>query len=207
MKYNKLTVLLILFFIPIVKADGCGLSCPKHPDSLMSLSLIVICNLFTWSFCHIFSFFIMLILVIVTFIFWKSQSEKKKKKVKLFLFGLIGLFFIVLLYPYIRAWVYTPLSTPNPCDTDTWANPDSTICYLEDAGSLEHTPNGCSTEYCKYKIVGGGPTSAIASFTTNESVIATYELDCVDKNVIRTVTLTNLNAGLPYILGIGFSEC
>jgi hypothetical protein len=112
MSYKRFLVLLsILLVIPIVKADGCGIVCPKNPNDLLTFSLSSLCNFFTWSFCHIFSFIIVAISGIVIFVFWHQQQDEKKKKIKLFLYALFGIFALVLFYPYIKAWTGMAIST------------------------------------------------------------------------------------------------
>jgi len=211
MKYQYLLVLfLALMVFPIVKADGCGLTCPKNPDNALSLTLVIICQLFTWSFCHVFSFFIMLIFVIVTFMFWRSQSEGKRKKVKLFLYGLGGILFIAMLYPYIRAWVYTPIGyVTETMPTDTCEFFDNTTCVLYDTGEeLTHTPTVITNH-----IGVTCPQSGIAEIQTNYFINMTSITSGMYNNPIGSnywyitvntgttledILLWNYTVGIPY---------
>jgi hypothetical protein len=118
-------IIFIPLFFSLVKADGCGLICPKGDGSILGFVFKFICLLFTWSFCHIVSFFIVFIVVVIIVVYWYQRPEKSRKKVKIYLY--LGSFILIMicLYPYIRAWVTTPLSvstttttiyTGVPCD-------------------------------------------------------------------------------------------
>lgn len=146
MKYQYLLALfLALMVFPIVKADGCGIVCPKGIHDTMTFSLSVICNFFTWAFCHIFSLFAMLFLSIVVYVFWHYQPEKKRKKISMFFYVTVGILFIAMLYPYISAWVvmtpYTTTETTTTIPVDTcefFAN--STCQMLLPEGNITHVP-------------------------------------------------------------------
>jgi hypothetical protein len=185
MDYQKFLVLFLsLLVFPIVKADGCGLVCPKHPDNLMSLTLVIICQFATWSLCHIFSFFIVLIGVILTYIFWRGQSENKKKRVMMFVYGLIGIFFIVLLYPYIRAWVYTSPSIPIPpipkCSScsDTGGITPNGVCGIMHTMDSKDNQSSASQQYYSIECWGTGYVEILSS---NPSAWNICYIDDVEK--------------------------
>ena len=104
-------IIFFLFILPIAKADGCGIVCP-HGNDLLTFSLGTLCNFFTWGFCHIFAFIIVAITGILIFVFWKQQDDEKKKKVKMYLYGLLAIFILIILIPYIKTFAYTPVSVP-----------------------------------------------------------------------------------------------
>jgi hypothetical protein len=215
MKYQYLLALfLALMVIPIVKADGCGLTCPKHPDNALSLTLVIICQLFTWSFCHVFSFFVMLILVIVTFVFWRNQSEGKRKKVKLFLYGLGGILFIAMLYPYIRAWTSIPIGyyiETIPVDTCQFF--DNTTCVLYDTGEiLNHTPTVNTNQIgitCPIGALAEIYTSGIIDLINlppvNKVGTGHYYITINTPSILENVFAVNLTEGVPY--GIELIQC
>ena len=124
---KRLLLIIFLLAMPIVKADGCGLTCPSTDKTLLGFTLKFICIVFTWSFCHLISFLIMLFIVIIIIIWLYFQSDKKKKKMKIYFYFFAFLFGIIILYPYIHAWVYTSPSQPLPSTTTTTTIP-STPC-------------------------------------------------------------------------------
>lgn len=117
MRNLRFLILLIpLLLFPIVRADGCGLKCPTETHDLLEWTLKAICLLTTWSICHIASFVITLIIGIVLIFFWYIQPKEKKRKIKYGVLVLLALFFIAMLYPYLKTFAYTPVSnsTVNP---------------------------------------------------------------------------------------------
>jgi hypothetical protein len=148
MDYRKFLILLsILLVLPIARADGCGIVCPKGANDLLTFSLATLCNFFTWGFCHIFSFIIVAITGIVIFVFWRKQPDEKKKTIKLFLYGLFGIFVLIIMYPYIKAWTGMAVSTP----VDSCIDYSTTIC--DATIGMSHIPYD-PTNYWKYSCSG-----------------------------------------------------
>jgi hypothetical protein len=188
MSYKKFLALLsVLLVFPIVRADGCGIVCPKGANDLLTFSLATLCNFFTWGFCHIFAFIILAIVGIVIFVFWKQQNEDKRKTVKMFLYALFGIFILVILYPYIKAFVYTPVSIPDSCST----NPNS-VCVLSGvSSSLEHMAYS-STNYWFITCLGSGDFEAVIS-TTNGN--PDWNTSTVTGGSPQLLTISNLPIG------------
>jgi hypothetical protein len=157
-------IFLTLFVIPIAKADGCGIVCP-HGNDLLTFSLSMLCNFFTWGFCHIFAFIILAIAGILIFVFWKKQDEDKRKTIKMFLYALFGIFILVILYPYIKSFAYTPVSVPDSCSI----SPNS-VCVLSESDgitSLEHNPQGhTEANYWTFTCLYSGPTELLITAGT-----------------------------------------
>jgi hypothetical protein len=127
---------MFLLVLPIAKADGCGINCP-HGNDLLTFSLSMLCQFFTWGFCHIFSFVVLVIVGIVIFVFWRKQEDEKKKKIKIMLYALFGLFVIIILSDYIKAFAY---SSPISTSTDSCADFETSDCQLSGSGaSQSHT--------------------------------------------------------------------
>jgi hypothetical protein len=195
MDYRKFLVLLsVLLVIPIVKADGCGIVCPKNPNDLLTFSLASLCNFFTWGFCHIFAFIVVAVIGMIVFAFWHYlDDEKKKKDIKLFLYAGLTIFILFALSSYIKAWVYTPVSV------DTCASSDVNVTQCNvNAGS--HIPI-ITTNYWRYscnKCSGGvtSPCDIVFSLTGTGTVTGTTSLTDDD---IHTIPVINLN-GTSYSL-------
>jgi hypothetical protein len=199
MNYQKFLVLFsILLAIPIVKADGCGIVCPKGANDLLTFSLATLCNFFTWSFCHIFAFIIVAIAGIVIFIFWHQQKEEKKKTIKLFLFALFGIFALILLYPYIKAWVYTPVSVP----TDS-CGISNTVCVLDyPLWMTSHTPTGSHSSN-SWTLVNA-PLTGTAALVGTGGIILTPDICDVDLGGGCSFTATNITANVEYTVTAEF---
>lgn len=204
MKYNKLLILLLIpLFFSIVKADGCGLTCPKGSHNHMEFALILVCNLFTWSFCHIFSFFASVIIVVIIFVFWYIQPSERKKKVKYLLYALTGIVIFILFYPYIRAFTQTTPSVPTTTiPTDTCENFDTSTCILSDTGeSYAHIPYVTTNHW---KITCPFMGVAQLSVTGNATVIGGNDININTAYVYEDVSVTDFN-GSEYTITI--SQC
>jgi hypothetical protein len=202
MKTKTLLILLIpLLTFSIAKADGCGLTCPKHPTDLLTFSLFTLCNFFTWGFCHIFSFIVIAIIGVIFYVFWKSQSQKKKEKEKLFLYGLFGIFIILVLYPYLKGFAYAQLTQPvNPCSSDPFGS-SSTTCLISGDGDSTHTPSsGCTINYCKFQCPNG---QATAYYYTTDGVLTPTQ-ENTQPEQIYTATISNLT-GVEYTISLSCS--
>jgi hypothetical protein len=192
MRYKLLSLLFILLLFPIAKADGCGIVCPRNNTDLLSFTLALFCQLFTWTFCHIFAFIIVAISSILIYVFWRSQSEKKRKTVKMFLYALCGIFVIVLLYPYIKAWTYTPISVNqviqkcSQCvNGSNGITPDG-VCSITTGGGLINNQSSSKQQWYSFECAGGFPVDIINSNTMDWKVCVSS--DPVQENICPTIS-------------------
>jgi hypothetical protein len=195
-------LLLFLLFLPIAKADGCGINCP-HGNDLLTFSLSMLCQFFTWGFCHIFSFVVLVIVGIVICAFWLIQPDEKKKNIKLYLWGLFGLFVIIILSDYIKAFAY---SSPF-AQVDSCAIEGNDICKSSGSGTFTKyysvatgiSKPTSSTNYWQF-MCSGIPESGTASILTSDGTPNPISLT-VDPDVWYNVTVSSLS-GIDYYLRI-----
>jgi len=196
MDYQKFLVLFsVLLVIPIAKADGCGIVCPKGANDLLTFSLATLCNFFTWSFCHIFAFIIVAITGIVIFIFWHQQQDEKKKKIKLFLYALFGIFALVLFYPYIKAWTGAAVSITANEDVCSYNPVTSSDCVLIDIDtSKTHIPY-VTTNYWNVSCPNQ-PIGEDVYVYKDGNLIDTYNND----KLVHLITVSTLTSGVSYLM-------
>jgi hypothetical protein len=102
----------------------------------------------------------MLVISVIIIIWWFRQSEKKRKSYKIYGCFIVFIIILILIYPYIKAWVYTSPSLPSttttvtttttipstPCDNPSnepdVSGDESYSCYISTYTVIDRSGNG-----------------------------------------------------------------
>jgi hypothetical protein len=162
----SLLLLILVFSLPIAKADGCGIVCPASTDKL-SFFMRLLCNFGTWTFCHALSFVIIIIIFVGGYLYWISRKEETKRNVKIVGYVLLTIFLVSVFYPSIKALFFGNPFTSTTTTTTTIEDCDyrcNEFGFPPTKGTCRATPSECFanqetdlTDYITNPCTGGTP--------------------------------------------------
>jgi hypothetical protein len=182
MKELRFLPLVFLFLMPIVLADGCGISCTSTDKGLLAFFIQLTCNTGTWIFCHALSLVLVIIILIIIGLFWIMKPESERNRIKLYGKAIFIILLLIMFFPTIKGLLFTSpfVSPPIPDCSDCCDNanhrpfPDG-ICHLNPIGNIDGIAKSSKEYY--YFICYTGEEGIDLSVSGDWTLCVDYNVD------------------------------